>query len=418
MERATLEPPQSPDSETVSGASRGLHRPGTARGKLRGTPAFVWKYLVGVLGCQNPVTALVVVGWSYRLARRTAVKAWWQRSPCRQAGGSFRQFVREADGLADLESYPNWFRAESSAAGLPVWKRLPRALFGSLWENARIGLKAIFNTWVLTLLPGLIMLFSWYAGWNNSFTKGYEHAVVGPATGLFGIALLIAVLFYLPMAQARQAVTGEGAPFYHFRDNRQLIRLRWHLLALLAFGYAAFGLVLMVMSSFLGFLPEALPELLEATPPEQLAFLQRYFIVCGLFVFPAHVVLRCWAAKIYAGALLHAYGRGLLRFGDLRPFEQEMFHKLQLAQSTPPRASKLLSPRQRQWLLSLPGRVTTGFLAAFLWFVLAAETYVAQFINYQDTARWLNHPLIQLPWFHHIPGHLKAAAKDYEEGDG
>ena len=45
------------------------------------------------------------------------------------------------------------------------------------------------NTWVLTLVPSLLMLFSWEAGWDNSFNKGYEQAAIGPTTGTLGIDL-------------------------------------------------------------------------------------------------------------------------------------------------------------------------------------------------------------------------------------
>ena len=67
--------------------------------------------------------------------------------------------------------------------------------------NVKLGVGAIFNTWVLTLPACGLWLFAWYDGWNNSFTKGYEQAGVGPGTELLGVGLFIAAMLYVPMAQ-------------------------------------------------------------------------------------------------------------------------------------------------------------------------------------------------------------------------
>ena len=74
--------------------------------------------------------------------------------------------------------------------GFARLRRIGKAFFQSLWLNLTIGAQAIFNTWVLTMPGCVLMLFSWYAGWHNSFNKGYEQAVVGPLTGFGGIATL------------------------------------------------------------------------------------------------------------------------------------------------------------------------------------------------------------------------------------
>ena len=106
-----------------------------------------------------------------------------------------------------VAEWPNWFvaqGAERRAGGTSWWKRFA----GSLWANLRIGVQGIFNVWVWTMPACVLWMFSWYAGWDNSFNKGYEQAWVGPTTGLLGVAMFIAAMFYVPMAQARQAVTG------------------------------------------------------------------------------------------------------------------------------------------------------------------------------------------------------------------
>ena len=57
--------------------------------------------------------------------------------------------------------------------------RLEAAVRG-LIANFREGLGATVALAALTLPPGTCMAISWYAGWNNSFNKGYEHAAFGP----------------------------------------------------------------------------------------------------------------------------------------------------------------------------------------------------------------------------------------------
>jgi hypothetical protein len=52
------------------------------------------------------------------------------------------------------------------------------------------------------------MLWSWEQGWINSFHGGYELAWFGPTMGFLGIFVFVGVMFYVPMAQAHQAVTG------------------------------------------------------------------------------------------------------------------------------------------------------------------------------------------------------------------
>jgi hypothetical protein len=70
----------------------------------------------------------------------------------------------------------------------------------------------------------LLWLFAWFAGWNNSFHKGYELAFVGPAAGWLGVALFISDMLYVPYAQVRHAVSGERRRFFELGLLR---RLRW-----------------------------------------------------------------------------------------------------------------------------------------------------------------------------------------------
>ncbi|MFW6124765.1 MAG: hypothetical protein ACOC46_01345, partial [Pirellulales bacterium] len=206
--------------------------------RLRTVLAFVWKYLAGAVLCLNPLTSVLVVGWTYRLAQRSVLRAWWRRSArCKASGVSFVHFVESGAATCGHARAPNWIvappsrRARIAAAsrGTGLRRRavgIVKTAGGSLWLNARIGGAAIFNTWVLTLPACLLWLFAWHGGWNNSFHKGYEQWWVGPLTGWLGVGLFLLAMLYVPMAQARQAVTGEWRSFYHFRLVRTLIRRR------------------------------------------------------------------------------------------------------------------------------------------------------------------------------------------------
>jgi hypothetical protein len=42
-----------------------------------------------------------------------------------------------------------------------------------------------------------------------------------------------------------------------------------------------------------------------------------------------------------------------------------------------------------------------------LLFAFAIELYVAQFFTFEPAANWLRQPMVQIPWYHSIPGHLE-----------
>src|SRR5437868_7079045 len=195
---------------------------------------FPIKLFWGMLFCQSMTGSILVLGWTYRSAQRSAFRFWHLRA--------------RSDQPTDRQDHwPNWFVQQNfgeilrASAGTGLARRGLRivpALGQSLWLNFWIGLRAIANTWVLTLPACLFWWFGWYDGWNNSFNKGYEQAVVGPAISLLGIAWLITMMFYLPLAQARQAVTGQWRAFYQFRLIWKLVRDRWIYCVFLALLYS------------------------------------------------------------------------------------------------------------------------------------------------------------------------------------
>jgi len=76
-------------------------------------------------------------------------------------------------------------------------------------DHVRIGVQGIFNTWCWTLPGCILWLFAWFAGWNNSFKQRLTNRRGLVDDGFVGSCLFIAAMFYVPLAQARQAVTGD-----------------------------------------------------------------------------------------------------------------------------------------------------------------------------------------------------------------
>ncbi|MBI2193668.1 MAG: hypothetical protein HYU36_16960 [Planctomycetes bacterium] len=378
--------------------------------------AFLWRVFLGAVFCQGPLTSLLIIGWTYRLVRRFVLHQWWQHSDLRLSGTAFADFLQGEAWTRDAAGVPHWMlhprfretlqQSDSGPAGQPGRaRRAFRALTGSLWLNLRTGLEGILNTWALTLPPALLWLFGWHGGWNNSFHKGYEEWWVGPLTGWLGVVLYTAVLFYVPLAQARQAATGRWRAFYQFRVVRALVRQRWFACALLAGLYSAVSVPVTLLKTLPVSFDQWMPWIETATDRELLDFLGRYFFWCGFAVFPSYVLLRIAAAWIYASALPAALECGAVRLEDLDPGEAAT---LQRVHRLGPRPEPISHPlvRAATWTGTRLARFTGGFAAAFLWFSFLAQIFISEFIHYHPFWGWLNQPLVQLPWFHYVPAHL------------
>ncbi|NNG02834.1 MAG: hypothetical protein HKM95_01875 [Inquilinus sp.] len=192
---------------------------------------FFWKYAVGVLLCLTPVTAILVVGWSYRLMQRSTLRRWHRLSGFGADKAGFHDFALGDGRTVEHVAWPNWLLGAPDAE----WRgtaapgratRVLRRIAGSLWANLRTGFQASVNTALLVLPCGALWLLSWWGGWQNSFHKGYEQAWVGPLVGVLGIALFVLVMTYVPLAQARQASAGTWRAFWDFPLIRRLMRRR------------------------------------------------------------------------------------------------------------------------------------------------------------------------------------------------
>ena len=360
---------------------------------------------------QSLVGSVLIVGWTYRLMQRFTLQYWWKRSRLRDEGQSFEQLMATSHLTAGQVAWPNWvvgqdagreLRGSTADGALGQLRLAVRVATRSLRTNLKVGIQGIFNTWVLTMPGCLLWLFAWYDGWNNSFAKGYEQAAVGPLTGVLGVILFIAAMFYVPMAQARQASTGQWSSFYQFRLNWSLIRRRWLANLGLAFLYSLVSVPVTVLKFAPQFFPQINPASAGLDHARVLEILSSYFFWCALFVFPACVFLRLIAARIYASALLASARRGNIPEDCLAEIEWETLHRLDLLDFTPP-PRRHAFVRMVTWAGTRIGRATVAFLLVFVWFTFVAQIFTAQFIKYQPVVGWLNQPLVQLPWFRYIP---------------
>lgn len=364
----------------------------------------VVKLAAGILLTMSPLGAVVVVGWLSRFMQRTAFKVWWHQTerPYKKLM-SFREAAAHRPGWAAHESWPNWVMGAGrrGAGGVGGVGRLAGRALGGLWENFRIGLAVLANTYVVLGLPCLLMATWWYAGWQVSFNKAYEYFSLGALFSLLGVVLFVAGMFYVPMAQARQAVAGEWRAFWQFSLVRRVIRRRWFGCLILAFGYVVAGLWVMGVLAF----PMApqVQDWFNEVPLERLdATIRGYYLIGAAGVFPLLVILRWGAARLYSSGMAQMLAVGQVRPDELTAAERQAFPAEQI---NGPAVVAEWSRRDAvwSWMVSAPFRLTCGTLAAAAWLAFVAEIYVAQFFVYRGPRVWLSHPLVQLPWTDYTP---------------
>jgi hypothetical protein len=400
---ASLEPSPQPAARSA------IHAPSLLRRLLLFPIKLVW----GMLFCQSLAGSIFIVGWTYRLAQRGALKFWFSRSARHQTPAGFIQFLAGDERTRQHTHWPNWFaqqhfreeigRQTEAEAGLARRViNMVKAMSRSLWTNFWVGLRAILNSWALTLPAGVFWWFGWYDGWNNSFNKGYEQAAVGPLVSVLGIAWFITAMFYVPLAQARQAVTGEWRSFYQFRLIWKLVRNRWIHCVLLAMLYTLLSIPLTALKTSPMFWMHNSPALASLTSAQVLAALKSYFFWCALILLPAFVLVHLAAARIYAAGLISLVQTGKVSESELAPGERDVLNRLGLLTVRPQKQHHRFV-RFIAWTGTRLGRAVGAVIFVLIWFSFVAQIYVSQFLNYHSGAAWMNQPLVQLPWFRYLP---------------
>jgi hypothetical protein len=351
------------------------------------------------------------MGWLYRWIQGRVLKGWWKRSRICQEE-TFEDFCNSLGPSAPVPR-PRWFWQERMTArlrqslpnGQPpgtfrVALRLVKAPWHSLWLNLKIGIQALFCTYLLTGVGCLIMLFSWDFGWLNSFNKGYEQASIGPLTGLLGIFLFMVAMIYVPMAQVHQAVTGDYRAFFDVRFVWRLIQARLSAYVVLAALIALVSIPLEALKTAPAFFGSS-DSWTDATDAEVHTKLQYYFLACSYFFFLTLLVWHLVAVRIYRSAVLKVLERGWMTHEELHPVLAGWLARLELL------------PIPTVETAGLPYVVKSGSkmiyrrllyaVLFFIWFGFVAKVYVGQFLKYQPLTGFLNHPLIQFPFFNYVP---------------
>lgn len=341
---------------------------------LRSLFGFLGRFFLGALFTLTPLSAILVVGWTQRAAAR-AVERVWARCTGKSVG-------------ENVSRWPRWILDDDLRERL-AHRQYLRALFGSLWANFSHGIAALVPVVIVTAPFSVLWLLSWWAGWENSFNKGYEQAWVGPTVAFVSIAYFLLLMTLLPLAQSRQALTGSWRTFFDIAGLRALCRESRLSLVILAVLFFVAGLAVLGLK----IAPMQIGNLIS--DPEKLKqAVGVYALVAGASLFPLYVAVRLVAARIYANAVIKLAAKGE-RFALLSAQEREVIE----AHGIVPAEARhdAMTMRAVKGVASLIGATATAAAMAALWFGVVAQVYLGQFLNH-NWIGWVNQPLIQLPW--------------------
>ncbi len=307
--------------------------------------------IIGTAVGLTPVTAILLLGWLMR---------------------DMRYHAGRATG-AVTGPRPGWVMGDPGSG-------LVARAAGGLAANIRDGITAVVALALGTLPFAGFWVASWWAGWDNSFNKGYEQAVIGPLTGLSGVLIFMVMMIWLPMAQAHLAVEGRLSAFFEFGRIRSAVRHSGWQAVWWAAGLAILALPVFAARGLPVFAEQIVPGFADFAPEQIADFAARNTVIMALYLFVTLIILRRRQARIYARAALRAMDAG----------ETAIWAGSQMTHAAGDGAASGRAP----WLVFRWLRF--ALLLAIWWFV-AAQIYVGQFLHH-DWHVWLSHPLIALPW--------------------
>ncbi len=285
-------------------------------------PALPWRLIrlardltVGGFLCLHPVTAIIALGW---ITRRMAATM--------GAGAA-----------------PGWLLGPTRAG--PVTRAL-----GGLGANIRDGMRTLAGLALLTLPFTALWLGAWWAGWENSFNKGYEQAAIGPAVWFGATLPALLILAHLPFALAHAAREQRLGAFTEWRTIRSLRAAAGWRGPWLALMSVILALPLLGAQALPVFIENIVPGFAQMAAQDQHTIADTITLMTAAYTFASLYTLRHMAARI----------------------------------AIRPPAKRWLAPL---WLI----------LSCVIWFGLVAQIVIAQFMNY-DPVRWLTHPMYLLPW--------------------
>ncbi len=318
--------------------------PPARSGVLAGSIGALRTLILGSLLCLSAPTSLIALGWLMRRMRFVAL---------RRAGLPAEK--------------PGWVLGPTDG---------PWRLLAGLAANIREGLMAAISLALATAPFTVIWLLSWWAGWENSFSKGYEQAFAGPLLGLVGVAVFCALMIWLPMALAHQAVENRSLALFEWRKVRSAVRHSGWAYVLLALATVTFALPLFAGRGLVTFASGIVPGFDDMSAEQAASLASAIDLGLAAYLFVALLILRSWSARVYAASVARA-----LDGPDASVWQDSALSAGRLG-------------GRRSW--SLTHWVRAAALS-IIWFGLAAQIFVGQFLNH-DWHLWLTHPFLFLPW--------------------
>ena len=306
---------------------------------------------VAIVLSLNPLGAVLVLGWLMRLmGRETAVTVIRElRSVNRSEALALLASRAE---LRPLAPWTGWLRAPRPASS---W---PSKWLGGLAETIRLGAISALALALATLPFSALLLLSWWAGWENSFNKGYEQAWAGPLLALLGIVAALFVLQHLPMATAHLAAERRVAAMFDLPLVRALIRAqRWRNLWLALVTVVA-ALPVAAARILPTFIETWRPGFAEMPPEVIAAVAARWHVVPTIYLIAALILLRRAQSRCYARAALSLAS-------PKTSFCRE------IASQFDPGAAKPATPKRHR-----VGGIVAGLLLIVIWGAFIAQLYV------------------------------------------
>ena len=318
---------------------------------LRHITSTVRTIVLGALLSLTAVSSVILLGWLMTLMRRRALVV--------------------AGQVRTVQDQPRWLFGAVDATWL-------KRFAGGLGRNITGGIAATASLAIATFPFAVFWLVSWWAGWENSFNKGYEQAFVGPLVGLAGIAVFVAVMVYLPMALVHQAVEQRAFSFFELRRVGSVVAHTGPAYILWS-GTSVFLAVPFFLSRALpAFGEEFYPGLADFSPEEMAGTATMIKLFVALYLFVTLVILKHWSAGIYARAVQRASTSA----------DATLWQGSALVEGTTYSSGK--SP----WRVA---RLARFMVLSAIWTGLAVLIFVGQFLNHGWHV-WLSHPFIFLPW--------------------
>ena len=210
-------------------------------------------------------------------------------------------------------------------------------------------------------------------------------------------------MFYLPMAQVHQAVTGDYRAFFDVRFVWRLVRARLSAYVILAALVTLVSFLLEILKTAPAFFGDLTESWNDA---EVLKMLQNYYLICCFVLFVSLLIWRWLAARIYQSAVLKVLERGWVTRAEVHPALANWLDRLEIF-PVPTLESAGITYVVKSGSRLVYRRLLFVVLF-FIWFGFVAKVYVGEFLNYHPFAGLMNHPLIQFPHFNHTPSDLKS----------